>query len=460
MMAMSNGSELKAIAKKLHLQFTHPTSEKLIKLLKDGGYKSKGLIKEVKDVTKTCVTCIRRQKPPLRPVVCMPMARKFNEVVAVDLKVWGKKYFLVVVDLATRFCQATVVHNKLASTIIKGLLKCWIILFGAPKKLLSDNGGEFNNCEFRTLGEQFNIKIMTTAAESPWSNGVCERLNGEIGERVSRILDDTQCDIELALAWAISARNALSNKAGFSPNQLVFSFNPAIPDIFHSEPPALEPVTSSETVRRNLEALHLARRDFIRSESDERVQRALRHKVRPTRVEKLANGDNVYYKRKDSAEWHGPGVVIGIDNKQVIVRHGGTVVRVHTARLVGAPCEDWLEETERVQEASELTSEKVIRPEGVTEKQSNTSVQQTYGECDSCPSEERASGSIVEEPEVQSTTVGQNSDSDNGEELSRDMGDTKSGGFWKAGARFSGVDETTGQFVSGKIIDRASMVRG
>ena len=188
MMAMSNGSELKAIAKKLHLQFTHPTSEKLIKLLKDGGYKSKGLIREVKDVTKTCVTCIRRQKPPLRPVVCMPMARKFNEVVAVDLKVWGKKYFLVVVDLATRFCQATVVHNKLASTIIKGLLKCWIILFGAPKKLLSDNGGEFNNCEFRTLGEQFNIKIMTTAAESPWSNGVCEHLNGKIGEPVSRIL--------------------------------------------------------------------------------------------------------------------------------------------------------------------------------------------------------------------------------------------------------------------------------
>ena len=211
----------------------------------------------------------------------------------------------------------------------------------------------------------------------------------------------------------------------------MFSFNPAIPDIFHSEPPALEPVTSSETVRRNLEALHLARRDFIRSESDERVQRALRHKVRPTRVEKLANGDNVYYKRKDSAEWHGPGVVIGIDNKQVIVRHGGTVVRVHTARLVGAPCEDWLEETERDQEASELNSEKVVRPEGVEEKQSNTSEQQTSGECDICPSEESASGSIVEEPEVQNATIGQNSDGDNGQELSLDRCDTKSGGFWK-----------------------------
>ena len=187
--------------------------------------------------------------------MCMPMARKFNEVVAMDLKVWGKKYFLVVVDLATRFCQATVLPNKEAPTIIKGLFKCWITLFGAPRKFLTDNGREFNNSEFRTLGEKFNIKILATAAESPWSNGVCERLNAVIGDNVSKILDETQCDLELALAWAISARNALSNKSGFSPNQLVFSFNPAIPEIFHSEPPALEPVTSSETVRQNLGGL-------------------------------------------------------------------------------------------------------------------------------------------------------------------------------------------------------------
>ena len=191
LMAMSSGSELKAVARKLHLQFAHPTSERLIKLLKDGGYKDKDLIKEVKDATDKCDTCIRRQKPPLRPVVCMPMAKTFNEVVAIDLKVWGNKYFLVAVDLATRFCQATVIPNKEASTIIKGLFKCWITLFGAPKKFLSDNGREFNNSEFRTLGEKFNVKILATAAESPWSNGVCERLNAVIGENVSRILDDT-----------------------------------------------------------------------------------------------------------------------------------------------------------------------------------------------------------------------------------------------------------------------------
>ena len=136
-------------------------------------------------------------------------------------------------------------------------------IFGAPRKLLSDNGCEFNNEEVRTLGGHFNMKILTTPAESPWSNGVCERLNADIGERVAKIASDTGCDLETALAWAVAARNAISNHSGFSPNQLVFSYNPAVPDVFNSDPPALEPAIPSEIVRLNLEALHRARREFV-----------------------------------------------------------------------------------------------------------------------------------------------------------------------------------------------------
>ena len=34
-------------------------------------------------------------------------------------------------------------------------------------------------------------------------------------------------------------------------------------------------------------------------------------------------GDLVYYKRKDSEKWKGPGKVIGKENKQLLVKHGG-----------------------------------------------------------------------------------------------------------------------------------------
>ena len=44
--------------------------------------------------------------------------------------------------------------------------------------------------------------------------------------------------------------------------------------------PALEGSTTSETFAKHINALHAARRAFIESESDERLRRALRSKVR------------------------------------------------------------------------------------------------------------------------------------------------------------------------------------
>ena len=165
----------------------------------------KKLEREINSVTKQCITCLKHRRTPPRPVVSLPMSSKFNDVVAMDLKSWGKSYFLVMVDMATQFCTSTVVHNKKLSTIIRGIFTNWITFFGAPKKILTDNGGEFKNPEMRALGEAFNFKVMTTAAESPWSNGICERLNGILGTLVSKIVDDVNCDVYTALAWAVSA---------------------------------------------------------------------------------------------------------------------------------------------------------------------------------------------------------------------------------------------------------------
>ena len=68
------------------------------------------------------------QKIASRPIVCSPMATEFNEMIAIDLKVWGKHYILVIIDLATRFCAACVISNKLPTTIIKGLFISWIAI--------------------------------------------------------------------------------------------------------------------------------------------------------------------------------------------------------------------------------------------------------------------------------------------------------------------------------------------
>ena len=47
-----------------------------------------------------------------------------------------------------------------------------------------------------------------------------------LSEAVTKTMVDTKCDLETALAWALSAKNSLQSFHGFSPNQLVFGHNP------------------------------------------------------------------------------------------------------------------------------------------------------------------------------------------------------------------------------------------
>ena len=51
-------------------------------------------------------------------------------------------------------------------------------------KFLSNNVGEFANDEFR------HITVMNTAAENPFSNGICERNHAIVDEMVCKISAD------------------------------------------------------------------------------------------------------------------------------------------------------------------------------------------------------------------------------------------------------------------------------
>ena len=128
----------------------------------------------LKDVCSSCQICKIYKRPPPIPVVGLSMAREFNETVAMDLKEWTKDesnvWFLHLVDHATRFSQSIVIRSKSKEVIVNGIFKIWMTVFGHPQKFLVDNGGEFNNSEFHEFCESLNVKVKTTAAESPWSN--------------------------------------------------------------------------------------------------------------------------------------------------------------------------------------------------------------------------------------------------------------------------------------------------
>ena len=462
-MLTNSCNDNKKMAIKLHKQFAHPASERLIKLLRDAKKSSVKLEQEIKSISENCDICCKLKKPKPRPVVSLPLSSKFNGTVAMDLKYWDKGiHFLVMVDVATRFCSAAVIKDKRPSTILRMIFIHWVSKFGAPKQILSDNGMEFNNEEMRQFGESFNTKIMNTAAESPWSNGCCEKLNGLLGQMVTKIVSGASCEVSVALAWAVSARNALSNFSGFSPNQLVFGSNPAVPEVYNSDPPALEKVTSSDIVRQNLNALHMARRDFIQVESDERIRRAMRCNIRSTPMENLQNGDEVYFKRNDSTQWKGPGIIIGRDGKQVLVRHGGTYVRVHTCRLAKVPIESLDLGGNECKDTNPINRPEVVRPSSdrTTEHYEHQCQNNEVVALDDTASpdvENDSNSDMSDYQDTQETGI----DEENNEEFTdtpeqRISGKTE----FKSGDRVKGIDSNSGDFITGKIVSRAGKASG
>ena len=322
---------------KLHRQFGHPSKVKLEGLLKDAGIWTAEYSSMLSDIHDKCRICKEFSSTPPRSVVCLPMARNFNEKVAMDLKHWRKGlWILYMIDLYSRYTMATFITRKLPSTIIDNVIKYWIRIFGVMGGILTDNGGEFNADEVRDVASVLDVKVATTGADSPFQNGMCERVHSVTDMILHKLeAEYPNTSLEVLLAWACMAKNCLQMFNGFSANQLVFGRNPNLPNVLSDNVAALDGKTQSEVFAYNLNILHASRRAFIKSESEERIRRALRHKVR-VNEQSFKNGDSVFYKRDNQTRWLGPGKVLGQDGKIIFVRHGGVLVRVSANRITDA----------------------------------------------------------------------------------------------------------------------------
>ena len=84
--------------------------------------------------------------------------------------------------------------------------------------------------------------------------------------------------IDVIVRWAISAKNALQSCYGFSPNQLIFG------------------KSADLVLVKHLNALHAARKAFIKAESN-KLRCALKAKNWETTGIEYKIGDMLYYKR-------------------------------------------------------------------------------------------------------------------------------------------------------------------
>ena len=208
---------------KLHRQFAHPPRKRLVGLLKDAGIWRDDYEQTVSDIEQKCEMCKKYAKTPPKPVVSMPMAKEFNEKVAIDLKQWNGLWILHIIDMWSRYTVSVFISRKRPSDVIHSLMTNWIGVFGIMGAILTDNGGEFNSEEMREVASILNVKVCTTAAESPFQNGLCERVHAITDSMLMKLeADHGKVNNQALLCWANMAKNSLQMWKGFSSHQLVF----------------------------------------------------------------------------------------------------------------------------------------------------------------------------------------------------------------------------------------------
>ena len=241
-------------------------------------------------------------------------------------------------------------------------------------------------------------------------------------------------------------------------NYQIFGFNPAYPNFAIDDPPALEE-PKSKIVEMNLKAMRVAKEEFMQKDSDERLKRALKHNIRENKLAEVVPGDKVFYKRNLSNEWRGPASVIVKDGSQILVRHGGNIVRVHSVRLKKFPG----------QIAGQVETPTRLEP---VDSQKKSSQENYFDENDSEDQEENpeakeSEGSEREQEGGVSSEVAQEAEI-NGEGISdEEFLDAVASSpvrekalKFKIGQRISGTDKETGELVSGRILSRAGKVSG
>ena len=329
--------QLMADLKRIHFGLGHPSHTAFERMLKATGDFNKSVDIELNKLYQACDTCLKFRKSKPIPKVAPPLSSAVNDTVTIDLKICGRtgKVILYMIDDFSRYVVAELLPNKEGETIVKSFINKWIMgtPYGPPKQIISDNGLEFINAKMRSMCEAFGIKHITTGAWSAHQNGLNERNHFTCDQIMNKIMDSNpSIKREEALRQAVYTKNMMLNVHGFSPAQILTGKQPRMPGATaDNAPPADESVVDSRAVEKSINLIQDARQAWAKTDNSNRLKRAMR--VQPSNLEKYETGENVHYKFGKDARWHGPGKVIGQENKIIYIKHGGHIISTSQSRV-------------------------------------------------------------------------------------------------------------------------------
>ena len=139
------------------------------------------------------------------------------------------KNILVMTDHFMRYALAVVMKDQTAKTVTKVFYECFIPVFGAPVKLLSDRGVNFTSALVEELCAAFGIQKCQTTAYHTQCDGQVERFHQTVFWVISKLVCNKKAQYEQHLPELLQAYNSTQSVVtSFSPHYLMFGRCPCL----------------------------------------------------------------------------------------------------------------------------------------------------------------------------------------------------------------------------------------
>jgi len=295
----------------------------------------------VRDFSNKCEVCISftnvQKKPRLKPILSLGIMDRMQ----IDLKEFtfyeewndGYSYMLTIVDHFSGYPWAYPLFTKTASEVSFHLVNLFF-MFGPPRILHSDNGGEFVNALVASIADVFHFECAHGKAYNPREQGKVEKFNGTISNTISKLMFERKSKrwIDM-LDEALFSYRITKGVAGQSPFQIFFLRPPHF--VYHFPGTVLPEVPDPEAnVIDQLEILDV-HANLIQSVREMREKNAAKMKSRfdtvNTQVVKV--GDYVLVDARIKKKWRAkailgeriysmPGIVSEVNaNGNILVRY-------------------------------------------------------------------------------------------------------------------------------------------
>ena len=156
---------------------------------------------QAKEHIGKCCPCLafkaRQPKAPLENIMAThPLELVHLDFLCLEPGKGLEENVLVVTDHFTRYAQAYVTRTQMAQTMAKTLWDKFIVHYGLPKKILMDQGHNFESQLVADLCELMGVQKIWTSPYHLQTNGQCERFNSTLNQYAWNLTQGKEVRVE------------------------------------------------------------------------------------------------------------------------------------------------------------------------------------------------------------------------------------------------------------------------